>query len=230
MTILHTATYGIAYCDDQTALVDVATVTAQAASTIEDALIRGGIAPPTAADLAQEVSDRIAGDDALGTRVSSLESSRTADEATLTKVASYVTARPSSSRSLAVATGSTPTALVFDSATQNPAGGWAAGNPSRLVAVAAGEYDLLLNVLWPASSAGYRFCSYRINGGSWVTFADDPNTGTSYGKLATEFVPGLQLAAGDYLEVGVWQDSGATLTLTNTASSMGWKAGLRRIA
>lgn len=64
MTIATTPTYGIAYCDTSTQLNQLADVTSQAATTIEAALIRGGIAPPNAADLA-----------ALVGRVSTLETS-----------------------------------------------------------------------------------------------------------------------------------------------------------
>lgn len=51
MATLLTKNFGIAYCDDQTQLKDVATVTQSAATTIDAALTRGGVAPPNAQDL-----------------------------------------------------------------------------------------------------------------------------------------------------------------------------------
>lgn len=53
MTIQHTAVYDLAYADTQTPVVELAEVTRQVAATLEAALIRGGIAPPAAQDLAQ---------------------------------------------------------------------------------------------------------------------------------------------------------------------------------
>jgi hypothetical protein len=81
--IHYTAGYGVAYADADTALTDIASVTQQAAQTVSDALARGGIAPPNAADLAAAV-----------VRVSSLETSRTADENRLTALEGKTTRTP----------------------------------------------------------------------------------------------------------------------------------------
>jgi hypothetical protein len=53
VTIHTTTNYGIAYVDTDTALVDLAAATQQAAATIDAALGRGGIAPPDATTQAQ---------------------------------------------------------------------------------------------------------------------------------------------------------------------------------
>lgn len=71
--ILTTKNYGIAYCDDTTALKDLATVTQQVATTLDAALGRGGVAPVDASSLAAEVSARTAADTALGNRTTALE-------------------------------------------------------------------------------------------------------------------------------------------------------------
>lgn len=47
MTIYKTPSFQIAYCDVDTALVDLAEVTRQVAATVDAALTRGGIAPDT---------------------------------------------------------------------------------------------------------------------------------------------------------------------------------------
>lgn len=95
MTILYTTNYGVAYCDSSTALRDVATVTAQAAATIDAALGRGGIAPVDATDLASEAATRAAADTALSGRVTAVEATAwvaptlNAGYANLTPTATY---------------------------------------------------------------------------------------------------------------------------------------------
>ena len=73
MTIHTTANYHIAYCDSDTALTDLADATFQAATTVDAALGRGGIAPPDATSLAAETAQRQAADTALSGRVTVLE-------------------------------------------------------------------------------------------------------------------------------------------------------------
>ena len=73
MTILTEPLYGIAYCDPDTALTDLATVSQQAATTTAAALQRGGVVPPGAADLTAEASTRANADTALSNRITALE-------------------------------------------------------------------------------------------------------------------------------------------------------------
>lgn len=80
MTTHTTPNYGIAYVDADTALVDLATASQQAAQTIDAALGRGGIAPVDATSLATEAATRRDADTALDGRATSLEASRTAVE------------------------------------------------------------------------------------------------------------------------------------------------------
>lgn len=75
MTIHLTPLYGIAYVDTDTAVVDLAAASQQAATTIEQALTRGGVVPPGAADLTAEAATRAAADTALSARVNTLEGS-----------------------------------------------------------------------------------------------------------------------------------------------------------
>lgn len=72
MTIHTTTNYGIAYVDTDTALVDLAAASLQAATTIDAALGRGGIAPPDATTQAQ-----------LAARATALEGRATALETKL---------------------------------------------------------------------------------------------------------------------------------------------------
>jgi hypothetical protein len=65
VTIHTTPVYGLAYCDTDTPLVDLAAVSQTFATTTEAALVRGGIAPPAAQDLAT-----------LSGRVTALETGR----------------------------------------------------------------------------------------------------------------------------------------------------------
>lgn len=69
MTLHQTANYGITYCDTDTYLGDLADVSKAVADTLDAALLRGGIAPPGASDLAS-----------LQARVAALEGRATALE------------------------------------------------------------------------------------------------------------------------------------------------------
>jgi hypothetical protein len=90
-----TANFGLVKIDDLHPLVDIAAVVSESADKIDAALTRGGVAPPAAQDLVT-----VAG------RVTSLETSRTADEATLAAVA----ARTNNAGTSGVMAGASPPA------------------------------------------------------------------------------------------------------------------------
>lgn len=141
MTIHTEPLYGIAYVDVDTALVDLATASQQAATTTAAALARGGIAPPDATTQAQ-----------LGARATALEARATALEAPVG--VRFTATQPAASVPGNTAWG--PGTLVI--AAQR--GGWAAPGTADRFTVPAGAGGLY-HATWrytlgvaPASAAG----------------------------------------------------------------------------
>lgn len=203
MTIHTTPNYGLAYCDSDTALKDLATASQQLAQTVDTALGHGGVAPYDVTSLAAEVGAR----QALDGRV--------------TVVEQRVTAAMTAPNTI---NGGAATALTWGSTSaRSTAGMWASAAPTRLKPPAAGEYDLSVMVSWTLStSAGALLVGYRLNGSAptWVDARPSQVYYDSAGQSAT--CRGITLAATDYLEVVVLQNtdpsrvvkSGSTVTLS----------------
>jgi hypothetical protein len=88
-------------------------------------------------------------------------------------------------------------------------------NPSRLSAPEAGIYQVSANVTWLQNASGSRTLTVNVNGSSAARMSDSR---TPVNGATSQSVSGLlQLAAGDYVEARVFQDSGSTLTISSTA-------------
>lgn len=98
----------------------------------------------------------------------------------------------------------------------NPAGWAGAGNPTRILPCSgAGYYDLTVAVQFSgANQTGSRGWAFRLNGTGTVQYQNQQTAlGAGYGTNLAGTFPGLQLAATDYIEVGIWQDSGSAMTM-----------------
>lgn len=86
-------------------------------------------------------------------------------------------------------------------------------NPTRLTVPAglAGKFLIIASLEWPDHSTGWRDMIVLANGVS--TLAASRSAGTPY--PISQLTTIEQLAAGDYLELAVWQNSGATLLAPN---------------
>jgi hypothetical protein len=203
MTLAQTPIYGIKYIPPGMPVRETRIALEQNAFTIEAALAAGGTAPPGAADLA-----------AVAGRVSVLEHRVTARHNAVQPI-------PSS--------GGSPTPMIFSSATSNPGGLWNPANPTRLAVPGTGEYDLTVFAPWTPNPTGTRGVAFRIlQTGPWVYVNTRPATGGAYGSEQAVTAAGILVSAGQYLEVGVWQDSGGSLNLS--AQSSPARAALRRVA
>ena len=115
------------------------------------------------------------------------------------------------------------TALAFNSERFDQAGGVAAThhdnvtNNSRLACLYAGIYLIDISYEWAASNAGtVRDVNLRLNGAT--TIATDRKlpvaTVTQNGGISRIY----QLAVNDYIEVAVYQDTGAGLNMNATGN------------
>ena len=112
----------------------------------------------------------------------------------------------------------TETALTFDSER------WdtdtmhsTVSNTGRLTATTAGQYVISANIGFAANATGYRYCTIRLNGvtpiasHAAVGFSND----TNYFNLSTTY----NLAATDYVDIVVFQNSGAALNVTSAPNA-----------
>lgn len=94
-------------------------------------------------------------------------------------------------------------------------------NNSRITIPAGlgGKYLLTATVAWFGNATGWRIVSFQINGGgnfpARVSIAPGSAATALYMNLTTIY----DLAAGDYVEVQVYQDSGVGLTLFGNVSA-----------
>lgn len=83
-------------------------------------------------------------------------------------------------------------------------------NTSRLTCVTAGLYAIDANISWAGSGAGIRETWISLNGITAIAYETDaPPASTFNQSVATQY----RLAAGDYIELLVWQTSGGALNI-----------------
>ena len=106
-------------------------------------------------------------------------------------------------------------------------------NPSRLTATTAGVYSTFAQVSFTANATGARAIQIRknsggvVSGGTQVVQNNSGNAGAAIGAGAL-CVKDVTMAAGDYLEVFIYQSSGAGL-LTYAGDPLTY-ASMRRVS
>lgn len=121
-------------------------------------------------------------------------------------------ARVYNDANIAVATG-VGTALTFNTERYDTGNFHStSSNTSRLTAPTAGLYTVGACVAWAGNATGVRAASLRVNGTDVIAreLVDIDSATTHTHNVSTEY----QLAAGDYVEVVVAQDSGGNLNVT----------------
>ncbi len=83
-------------------------------------------------------------------------------------------------------------------------------NPDRLTVPISGWYRVMGCVAFSANSSGFRQVSVRVNGGSAIVVARIGPYASA--ETIIPFSTEYELAAGDYVTVRVYQNSGSTLT------------------
>lgn len=89
-------------------------------------------------------------------------------------------------------------------------------NNSRLTAKTAGKYVIIGNIFWTSFVGGRRTFNFRLNGATIIANEEMPIApgGISYGALSTIY----DLALNDYIELAVFQSSGAGLSILVSAN------------
>lgn len=103
--------------------------------------------------------------------------------------------------------------VTWNSTAGDDEGLWSAGSATKITAKTTGWYYLTAWVHFDANSTGSRIANFRLNGSTyfgWVEYL--PSAALSDpGLVLVQFA---YLHAGDYVELTVFQNSGATLNLT----------------
>jgi hypothetical protein len=86
-------------------------------------------------------------------------------------------------------------------------------NPSRLIAPISGIYLYECSARWAFNAAGIRFIQPRANGTSFPFLTAVTTTAVASGEHYQAVTCTVPLAAGEYVEMRVFQSSGAALNL-----------------
>lgn len=101
------------------------------------------------------------------------------------------------------------TAIPWDTEDYDSDALWAPGTPTRLTAPYSGLYVALMNIAFNVHATGARLYIIKKNGGTeaQIVMPGNPGGWHPVGQVAAE----VFLAAGEYLEGFVYQNSGAVL-------------------
>lgn len=191
--LAYTPNYHIGYLTDATPLIELAAATKQNADALDAAMGRAGYTPPDATSFA-----------ALAARVAVVETA--APRVTATGAA------------VSCATGAIVPLSFTARSTRSLTSMWAAGAPTRLVAPVAGEYDLAVSWSWSGGlTAGLRAFAYRVNGGGANFYHVYPQAGAGEQSATRR---GIDLTAGQYVEVLAQQTSGQTINCTGYTATL----------
>lgn len=115
--------------------------------------------------------------------------------------------------------GSSPTIAPFSlTGVTVPAGMWAAGAPTRIVAPVDGVLHVNVTIGWP-NSTGERYIGLRSNGTTDIALETGGLASASSFGSTQSGGTGVALTAGQYVEVYVAQTSGSTQTVTARVSA-----------
>ncbi len=109
-----------------------------------------------------------------------------------------------------VATGGAYVAIEFDNLDYDTDGMWATTAPTRLTCRTSGLYAVEGWCVWPTSGTSYRQICILKNGNAQVVRTTPPFATT---VVSSWISAQLALVAGDYLVLGVAQNTGGVLTL-----------------
>jgi hypothetical protein len=122
---------------------------------------------------------------------------------------------------------STVTVFQLPAATYDTANMHDAAHPTRIIAPIAGLYSITASVKWRSNAnGGMRFATIRKNGTGSDLAISQVSPVTTNGAFTSQIIAGtLRLAANDFVEIFVFQDSGVALNTVNACTTqMVWVA------
>ncbi len=125
------------------------------------------------------------------------------------------TLAPTASRSTnQTITTSTQTKISFDAVDSDDWNCWdLSPNPTRLTVPIAGRYLITATASFEAAAAGHRAINILKNNTTEIARSDFLPVGNSIDTHSTVVTPSETLAAGDYIELRAWQNSGSDLDI-----------------
>jgi hypothetical protein len=91
-------------------------------------------------------------------------------------------------------------------------------NTTRLTATTGGRYEFSCRIVFAANSTGYRRLKMWKNGAAGTLIDSDIDNSPTAGAFSRLFCSSwVTLAAGDYIEAQVYQDSGGDLSVQGAA-------------
>ena len=114
----------------------------------------------------------------------------------------------------------TRTVIDWDSPIYDTSNFWSASKPSRLtVPIGVSKVRLTTSICWGQNNNGVRVVNICKNGAaSWFGRAVDRRAASGHSET-TISTPVVEVAAGDYFEVSVLQDSGVALDVVTSGTS-----------
>lgn len=109
----------------------------------------------------------------------------------------------------AITSGTAEAALTWGSARRDAAAMWASGSPTKLTCKQAGTYETNAFLDWGANAVGVRTVWIRLNGTTHIAGSSETPLATGTPQSCSSLI---DLAAGDYLEVTGFQNSGGNIT------------------
>ena len=113
-----------------------------------------------------------------------------------------------------ITTGGTEKVLTFTAERYDTDGMWTPAAPSRITFNTRGLYAVTAQMIYSPNTAGDRIVSVRLNGTTWIVYETQRARTGAAGPHILECSTQYLFSAGDYVEMMVFQDSGATLTAT----------------
>ena len=130
----------------------------------------------------------------------------------------YMNVYDGSSGTVSINNASTTNLTSWDTTAYDTDSYWAAGNPGRFTADEEGVYVGMAAVKWAANVNGYRRLDCFYNGTTVIATATVPALPTGGAPLYQQlFIPPIRMAAGIYLQIRGYQNSGGALNINHGA-------------